>query len=100
MRRRRGDHDSLQPVNEPRWLVIRDRYSIVIEYRELRPNADLRAVMAAEQERWCAGGWVSTGLTRNRGFFFCDRGEERRCVGIECYEPGARSGHRWPRFRR
>jgi hypothetical protein len=100
MRRLRADHDFLQSVNEPRWLVIRNRYSVVIEARELRPNADLRRIMAAERERFRDAGWISTELARNRGFFFCDREDERRCVSIECYEPGARSGQGWPRFRR
>jgi hypothetical protein len=100
MRRRRADYDFLQPVNEPRWLVIRNRYSVVIEFREVPRNADLRRLMAAEREQLRAAGWVATQLARNRGFFFCDREEQRLCVSIECYEPGARSGQGWPRLRR
>jgi hypothetical protein len=46
-RKRKGWTDSLSPTKEPRWLVVRDRYSQPIEYRELWPGSDLRAVMEA-----------------------------------------------------
>jgi len=75
-------------VNEPRWLVVRDRFSRVVEFRALPAYADLRAVVEAESERRRAGGWAVDGIPRNCAFFFCDRENERLCVSIECYEPG------------
>jgi hypothetical protein len=72
--RRRGETDSLNAVNEPRWFVMRDRFSRAIEYRE-------RARLAAE-------GWSVDTIPKNCSFCFCDRGNERVCIAIECYEPG------------
>jgi hypothetical protein len=86
--RRRGETDSLKPVNEPRWLVIRDRLSRAIEYRVLEPRTDLRGVMEAKRARMVADGWSVDTIPRNCSFCFCDRGAERVRIVIECYEPG------------
>ena len=86
--RRRGATDSLNPVNEPRWLVIRDRYSRAIEYRALEPRTNLRTVMEAERARRAAEGWSVDTIPKNCSFCFCDQGNDRVCIAIECYEPG------------
>jgi len=88
MHQRRGRIDPLRQVDEPRWLVIRDRFSRVIESRTLPPNADLRAAMERERERLRRSGWVVEDIPRYCAFFFCDRQNERVCVSVECYEPG------------
>ena len=88
MQQRRGRTDALKPVNEPRWLVIRDRFSRVIESQALPPNADLRALMQAEGDRRRRAGWAVEPVPRNCAFFFCDFENERVCVSVECYEPG------------
>src|SRR3981189_1896006 len=49
MGRRRGETDALLPVKEPRWRVVRDGFSRVIESQALGPQTDLRAVMQAER---------------------------------------------------
>jgi len=85
---RRGATDSLNPVNEPRWLVIRDRYSRAIECRALEPKTNLRGVMEAERARRAAEGWSVDTIPKNCSFCFCDRDNERLCIAIECYEPG------------
>jgi hypothetical protein len=87
--RRRGTSDSLNPVNEMRWLVIRDRLSRAIEYRELWPRTDLHAVMDAERRRLAAEGWTVDDIPKNCSFFFADRSadSERVCVSVECFEP-------------
>ena len=56
-RRRRGETDSLNTVNAPRWLVIRDRVSRVMEYRALEARADLRAALKAHGSALAAEGW-------------------------------------------
>jgi hypothetical protein len=86
---RKGTRDSLTPVEACRWLVVRDRYSVVLECLELRPSTDLRAVMLAERERRIREGWTAGEVPRNCGFFFCERGTERLCVAIECFQPAA-----------
>lgn len=95
--RRKGDSDALNPVNEPRWLVVRDRLSHVVSWQALAPKADPRSAMSAERARRVAEGWRAEGIPRHCAFFFCDRGEERVCVAIECFEPGSRSPIVWPR---
>jgi len=90
MRQRKGIRDALAPVSEPRWLVTRDRYSVVLNRIPLRPGADLRGAMLAEHQRRVADGWVCEPIPRNCSFFFCERGLERLCVAIECFEPVSR----------
>ena len=87
MRSRKGTRDSLTAVAACRWLVVRDRYSVVLESLKLRPATDLRAVMLDERERRVRDGWTAGEVPRNCGFFFCERGAERVCVAIECFEP-------------
>lgn len=86
--RRRSAQDPWETVNAHRWLVVRDRYSVTLEYRELRPNADLRATMASERERRIVAGWQATQIKGNVSFIFCERGGERVCISIEYFEPG------------
>ena len=95
--RRKGDSDALKSVNEPRWLVARDRLSRVVSCQALAPMADLRATLNAERARRVPEGWHAEVSSRHCAFFFCDRDEERVCVAIECFEPGSRSPIGWPR---
>jgi hypothetical protein len=93
-RRKRGATDSLNPVNEPRWLVVRDACSRAIEFQALAPGAGLRAALKTRTAVLAADGWQIGDIPRNCSFVFCERGNERLCVGIECYEPGtAGLGH-------
>lgn len=86
--RRRSIADPLLPICEPRWLVIRDRYSRPLEYRKLGPGADLRVAIETERARRAADGWRVEDIPRNCAFCFADRGEERVCISIDCFEPG------------
>src|SRR5689334_3226055 len=94
MQQRRGRTDPLRPVSEPRWLVIRDRFSRVMASLALPPNADLRAAIQAESARRRRAGWIVQEVPRNCAFFFCDLENERVCVSIECYEPGPEGSRR------
>ena len=80
--------DPLRTCGQSRWLVVRDRQSRPLEYRQLEPLTDLRAVMRAKRAEFVARGWVAGELKVNRGFFFCERENERICVSVEAYEPG------------
>jgi|SRR5579872_757385 len=82
--------DALSRTNEPRWLVIRDRYSRVLEWWPLKPNADLRAILSTERDWRLGMGWSAGHITRNRAFFFCDRDDERLCIAVERFEPRLR----------
>jgi hypothetical protein len=97
MGRRRGETNALLPVQEPRWLVVRDRLSHVLESHTMLPHADLRAAMNAERERRVVAGWAVEDIPRNYSFFFCELENERVCVSIECYEPGPGGSAGWPK---
>jgi hypothetical protein len=87
-RRRRGETDSLTFADAPRWLVVRDRCSHVIEFQQLPPRADLRAAMNVKRAALVAEGWQVGDIPRNCSFCFCDRGSDRWCVSVEHFEPG------------
>lgn len=93
MPRYRSVPDPLATVLEPRWLIVRDRVSRPIRHAELPPGANLKAALAQERQLLIAEGWQADELTRY-AFCFCERGNERVCISIECYEPGmAGLGH-------
>src|SRR5512140_2400626 len=96
MNTRRGRPDPLERTREPRWLVVRDRASRALEFRELVAWADLRAAIAAKQTELAAKGWRVGSIPRKCSFFFADRENERVCVSVECFEPvsGAEIGYR------
>ena len=98
MGRRRGQTDALQPVKEPRWLVVRDRVSRVVEFQALPPLADLRAVMQAEGDRRRRDGWAVEDIPRNCAFFFCDRQNERVCVSIRRHRFEHQTNHLFEGF--
>src|SRR5580658_1435986 len=53
--------DPLLPLQEPTWLVIRDKHSLALEWRRLRPGTDLRAILTHELDQRSAahnGGGV------------------------------------------
>jgi hypothetical protein len=91
---RRGRTDPLSPVQELRWLVIRDAHSRALEYRELWPGTDLRAAIEAERARRTAEGWQVEEVPSFCAFCFASRDRVRVCIRIECFEPGtAGLGH-------
>jgi hypothetical protein len=70
MGRRRGETDALRPVKEPRWLVVRDRFSRVIESLARVRRRDLRAAMQATRDRRRSEGWAVEDVPRNCSFVF------------------------------
>jgi hypothetical protein len=61
MVRRRQQFDPLATTKETRWLVVRDRCQQPIEYRELRPGTDLRAVLSNQKAAPARDGWTLEG---------------------------------------
>lgn len=88
MARRRSSPDPLETVNAPRWLVVRDMCSRPLRHSVLPPNADLKAALGTERQRLVDEGWTADKLTRY-SFVHCQRENERVCISIECFEPGA-----------
>jgi hypothetical protein len=87
-RRQRGETDSLNPVNVPRWLVVRDRVSRVLEYVPLAPGVDLHGALDAKGAALAAEGWRVRDIPRNCSFFFCECENDRWYVSVEHFEPG------------
>lgn len=86
--------DRLTAAHEPRWLVIRDRMNRALEYRELWPGADLSGALDVERDRRIADRWRVDDLPHHCSVCFLERGEDRLCIAVECYEPGpAPIGH-------
>jgi hypothetical protein len=71
-----------------RWLVVRDRCSRAIGYRELWSGTDLHAAMDAERGRRAADGWTVDDVPHYCSFCFAERDEDQICISIECFEPG------------
>lgn len=87
--RKRQRFDFLARTDQPRWLVVADRCSRIIECSRIEPGADLRAVLenALAQRKadgWTVadhdGRWVWSG-------FFCERNGERVSVSLAAVEP-------------
>lgn len=87
MGRSRSAPDPLSKAAEPRWLVVRDRFSRPVRNMMLSPGTDLRAALEAERGRLIREGWNVDEPTRY-AFLFADRDNERVCVSIEVFEPG------------
>lgn len=85
---RRARPDPLVPVNEPRWLVVRDQMSLPVACDQLEPLTDLRAALEQERERRLRKDWTVEDIGLAGAFFFCSRDAERCCVTIESYAPG------------
>jgi len=88
MSRRRNQHDPLQTVNEPRWLVLRNQLSQIDWHVPLPPQADLRASLEAGRQRL-----IDEGCTMHEmkwyAFVFGQRGTERICLAVEAVVPGS-----------
>ena len=85
--RKRASPDPLAPVNAVTWLVVRDALSQVLEFTELAPLADLRAVLSAARDARITDGWAAEEIGPRCAFFFASRDGERILVGIERREP-------------
>src|SRR5665213_341208 len=70
----------------PHWLVTYDVHRRILEYKPLAIGTDLRAAMQQSiKEHWARGWTVENDGTY--GFFFCNRGGERREVRIQPRDP-------------
>lgn len=93
MPRRRNQHDPLQPVNELRWLVLRNQLSQIDWSQQLLPKADLKEALKAGRQRLIDEGCKMEEITW-LAFVFGWRGAERICLHIEALAPDApRIGH-------
>ena len=93
MSRRRGQHDPLQTVNEPRWLVLRNQLSQIDWHVPLLPNSDLRAALEAGRQQLIDAGCAMDEM-KWYAFVFGQRGTDRICLAIEAVVPGSSTvGH-------
>jgi hypothetical protein len=88
-RRRRSKPDPLFVANEPTWLVVENALSQIIEYTELDPGANLRAILNAARAARIAEGWQADEIGRRWSLFFCMKDGVRYEVGIQRIHPYA-----------
>jgi hypothetical protein len=72
--------------------VVRNGHRQALEWREIAPGVDLRAILEAARSELTAASWICDDIGRACGFFFAVRGAERIQVAIERYDPGG-PGH-------
>jgi hypothetical protein len=87
MAKRRSSFDPLSPAKELRWLCVRHMDQRLIESRRLEPGADLKAAFVHALAAHADGGWTLERFSSGLACAFCRRGEERRLIAIECFDP-------------
>ena len=90
---RRSVFDPLEPTQEPRWYVVRDARSTLLEARPLPPSTDLKRVFIAAMLERIDAGWKLGEFSSRGGSVFFTRGSERCMLGIEAADPGQPVGY-------
>ena len=92
MSRRRGRYNPLQPVNELRWLVLRNRMSEIDAdwpVVQLLAYTDSTEALAAGRQRLIDDGCTMDEIKPLLAFVFGWRNGERICLHIEALRPGS-----------
>ena len=92
--RKRNRPEPLKPRPARTWVVVRDRFSQVVQITPLEPYADLKAALTAARSARMAEGWECEDVGPCVAFFFCRREDVRHLVSIEVRSPPA-VGERW-----
>jgi hypothetical protein len=90
---RRNVFDPLEPTREPRWYVVRDARSALLEARPLTPGTDLKRVLVAAMLERIDACWQLGEFSSRGGSVFFTRGAERCMVGIEAADPWRAVGY-------
>jgi hypothetical protein len=90
---RRNIFDPLESTREPRWYVVRDAHSAVIDVRLLPAGTDLKRVFVAAMLERIDAGWQLGEFSSRGGSVFFTRGAERCMVAIEAADPGQPVGY-------
>lgn len=85
--RKRHRFDPLATVTETRFLVVRDRCSMLVAYSALPPGTDLRATLETAAATRRADGWMVEPISYIAALFFCSRAGERVSVSIAARDP-------------
>ena len=83
---RRSRFDPLATSDCPRWLVVKDAHSQLVDARLLPAGTDLHALMAATIAQRQADGWQAEGYGC-WGFVFIHRAGVRRMIAIVHVDP-------------
>lgn len=95
VRRRHNLFESLETVDQTRWLVVSSITGRIVGWMEFGPRENLKRRFAEAVAASYAAGWEVESFSSQLSFFFCHRESERRCVGIYPSPPKDRSGL-WP----
>lgn len=85
--RRRSRYDSLQPLDQPTWLVVRNVHSQAMDSRQVAAGANLRAVLTCARNERIAQGWGCQEIGRSCPVIFIERNGVRLQIGIERHDP-------------
>lgn len=98
---RRTRYDPLQRLQRPTWLVLRNSHRQPLEWLEIAPGSDLRAILQGARAERIAAGWTCTEIGPRESVFMAERDGERVEVGIERYDPAGpgHPGHSEPQAR-
>jgi hypothetical protein len=83
---RRSRYDPLATSDRPRWLVVKDMHSAVLDSALIPAGTDLHALMAATIAGRQTEGW-NVECDGAYGFFFCHRGSVREFVNVAHVDP-------------
>jgi hypothetical protein len=91
---RRSHFDPLDnPKRDPRWLVVRDRHSAILEVRPLPPETDLRRTFILAMLEWTEAGFrIAEFSSRIGAFFGTNSKAERHMVEITPADCGQKRG--------
>jgi hypothetical protein len=87
MVKRRSSFDPLLPAHEPRWLCVRHMDQRLIDSQRLEPGADLKAAFVHALASHADAGWTLERFSSDLACAFCRRGDDRRLIAIECFDP-------------
>lgn len=85
--KRRVRHDEMKPIDEPIWLVVRDKYKTAISIQQYPPNTDPIPVMVEAMSKSIRLGFAIDQMPGNFAVYFCTKGDETNQVAIERVDP-------------
>lgn len=84
---KRFKRDPFDPVQSPRWLVVRDRHTEVLESTRLDPLTNLRIVFLATVLNRMNKGWTAEDFGPAASVCYLTKGAERISISIDWSDP-------------
>ena len=68
-------------------MVVRDKYSTILEHRRLEPGSDLHGAFVKALAAHVDDGWQMETFSSTQACAFCRRAGERRMISVEQQDP-------------